>query len=365
MSGSASDYRHMARALELAVRGRGCVEPNPMVGCVIAQGDRVIAEGYHQRYGESHAEVEALRLARTAAAGATMYVTLEPCCHHGKTPPCTTAIIQAGLQRVVAAMRDPNPLVRGGGFQQLRAAGIAVDVGLLQHEAQFHNAPYLKLLRTGRPWVMAKWAMTLDGRLATTRGESQWISGSAAREIVHEIRGRVDAILVGRGTAVADDPRLTARPAGPRQATRIVLDSDAQLSLESQLVRSASEAPVMVAAGPAAAEGRCEGLRRAGCEVWSGQAEDRDARLLELLDELGRRRMTNLLVEGGAAVFGSLFDQRSIDEVHAFVAGKLVGGAAAAAPIGGDGRAHIQDALELRQLRFQVIGQDVYATGRC
>ena len=365
MSGLASDYRHMARALELATRGRGCVEPNPMVGCVIAQGDRVIAEGYHRRYGEAHAEVEALRLARTAAAGATMYVTLEPCCHHGKTPPCTTAIIQAGVRRVVAAMRDPNPVVRGGGLQQLRSAGIAIDVGLLQHEAEFLNAPYLKLLRTGRPWVMAKWAMTLDGRLATRRGESQWISGSAAREIVHEIRGRVDAILVGRGTAVADDPRLTARPAGPRQAARIVLDSDAQLSLESRLVRSISEAPVMIAVGPAAAEARCEDLRRAGCEVWSGQAEDPGARLLELLDELGRRRMTNLLVEGGAKVFGSLFDQRSIDEVHAFVAGKLVGGAAAAGPIGGTGRAHMHDALELRQLRFQVIGQDLYATGRC
>ena len=238
------DSWQMARALELAARGEGFVEPNPMVGCVIARGAEIIGEGWHRKFGGPHAEVEALHVAGTRARGATLYVTLEPCCHQGKTPPCTDAILASGLGRVVVAQRDPFPAVAGGGIERLRQAGLAVEVGLREAEARRLNAPYLKLTESGRPWVIAKWAMTLDGKLASRTGDSRWISNEASRAIVHQLRGRVDAIVVGRGTAGQDDPLLTARPAGPRVATRIVLDTRASLASDSQLVTTAGEAPV-------------------------------------------------------------------------------------------------------------------------
>ena len=197
------DLWHMQRALALAAAGQGAVEPNPMVGCVIARGAEIIGEGWHRRFGGDHAEVEALRLVGPRAAGATLYVTLEPCCHFGKTPPCTRAILAAGIRRVVAAMPDPFPQVAGGGTAELRAAGVEVELGLLEDDARRLNAPYLKLLQRGRPWVLAKWAMTLDGKIATRTGASRWISGEPSRQAVHALRGRMDAIVVGRETAAA------------------------------------------------------------------------------------------------------------------------------------------------------------------
>ena len=224
------DVRFMARAIELAWRGQGRVEPNPMVGCVIVHGDTIVGEGWHGRFGGPHAEAEALRAAGQRCRGATLYVTLEPCCHHGKTPPCTEAILAARPARVVVAQRDPFPPVDGGGLRQLTAAGIPVEMGVLQPDARRLNAPYLKLITDRRPWVHAKWAMTLDGKLATRSRDSRWISSEASRRIVHTLRGRMDAILIGRGTAESDDPQLTARPPGPRTALRIVLDSHASLA---------------------------------------------------------------------------------------------------------------------------------------
>ncbi|MFZ5831242.1 MAG: bifunctional diaminohydroxyphosphoribosylaminopyrimidine deaminase/5-amino-6-(5-phosphoribosylamino)uracil reductase RibD, partial [Planctomycetota bacterium] len=209
------DPWHMRRALELAAEGEGYVEPNPMVGCVIAQGAETLGEGWHRRFGGPHAEIEALRIAGPRAAGATMFVTLEPCCHFGKTPPCTRAVVDAGIRRVVVAIGDPFPAVAGGGLAELRAAGIETTIGVLEAEAAELVAPYLKLLRTGLPWVIAKWAMTLDGKIATHTGVSRWISGPESRAVVHRLRGRVDAIVVGRQTAAIDDPQLTARPPGP------------------------------------------------------------------------------------------------------------------------------------------------------
>jgi len=233
MQASAKEIRLMTRALELAEQGLGYVEPNPMVGCVIAHHDKVIGEGWHQRFGGPHAEVEAIRNAGSIPRDATLYVTLEPCCHQGKTPPCTVAIIQAGIRRVVIAQRDPFPQVDGGGIEQLKQQGSKVEVGLLEEQAKELNAPYVKLIKTGRPWVIAKWAMTLDGKLATRTGDSRWISNQLSRAVVHQLRGRVDAIMVGRKTAQLDDPQLTARPTGVRIPTRIILDSQASLSLES------------------------------------------------------------------------------------------------------------------------------------
>jgi len=358
------DRWHMRRALELAARGEGRVEPNPMVGCVIARGAEIIGEGWHRRFGGDHAEIEALRLAGDRAAGATMFVTLEPCCHHGKTPPCTEAILRAKIPRVVVAQRDPFPEVSGGGVAQLKEAGVEVDVGLLVEEARALNAPYLKLVETGRPWVIAKWAMTLDGKIATRTGSSRWVSCEASREIVHALRGRVDAIMVGRETARRDDPQLTARPPGPRRALRVVADTRASLSSQSRLVRTAADVPVLVAVGRAAEETDRRRLTEAGCEVFVCNGDTHAARLDSLLEELGRRRLTNLLVEGGGRLLGSLLDARAIDEVHVFIAPKLIGGAAAGSPIAGEGLERMSEALALDSPQWQQVGTDIYLHGR-
>ncbi len=327
------DERLMRRALELARRGQGRVEPNPMVGAVIASpAGEVIAEGWHEHFGGPHAEAGALVRAGTAARGATLHVTLEPCCHHGKTPPCTAAIVAAGIARVVVAVGDPFPAVAGGGIAALQAAGIQVEVGLLDVEARRLTAPFRTLVTQGRPWVIAKWATSLDGRLAAPAGGDRWISSPESLALVHELRGRVDGVLVGVGTAVADDPLLTARPEGPRRATRIVLDGGARLPLAAALVRSARAWPVLVAVGPDADSGRIAALEAAGCEVWRGIEADPHERLTSLLAELGRRRFTNLLVEGGAAVLGSLFAGGLVDEIHAFTAAKILGGSGDALP---------------------------------
>ncbi|NQT36178.1 MAG: bifunctional diaminohydroxyphosphoribosylaminopyrimidine deaminase/5-amino-6-(5-phosphoribosylamino)uracil reductase RibD [Planctomycetes bacterium] len=369
MEPSNLDVWHMRRALELAERGRGHVEPNPMVGCVIAQGAEIIGQGWHRKFGGPHAEIEALQIAGASdtgarAAGATMYVTLEPCCHQGKTPPCSRAVIAAGIRRVVVAQRDPFPQVDGGGLAELEAAGIETDVGVLQDEARRLNGPYLKLLETGRPWVIAKWAMTLDGKTASRTGSSQWISGGKSREVVHVLRGRVDAIVVGRETARCDDPSLTVRPPGPRTPLRVVVDTRAALDPQSQLVRTAGEVPVLVAAGAEAPETHRRRLTDAGCEVFVCPGESHADRLVALLDELGRRRLTNVLVEGGGRLVGSLLDGGQIDEVHVFIAPKLVGGAEATTPVAGVGLETIAQSLTLDAPKIQQIGPDMYIQGR-
>jgi diaminohydroxyphosphoribosylaminopyrimidine deaminase/5-amino-6-(5-phosphoribosylamino)uracil reductase len=359
----ADDGRWMSRALELAERGRGHVEPNPLVGAVVVRDGRVVGEGWHRRFGEAHAEVNALAEAGEAARGATLYVTLEPCCHHGKTPPCTDAVLRAGVARVVAAMTDPFPQVAGRGGDILRAAGVAYEAGTLEREARRLNAPYLTLLTHGRPYVHAKWAMTLDGKIATRAGDSKWISGEASRRLVHELRGRVDGIIIGIGTALTDDPLLTARPPGPRVAARIVLDSHARLPWDCQLVWTAARAPTIVATAARPADERAARLGELGCEILSLPAEGGWPSLPALLQELGRRRMTNILVEGGAEVLGSFLDADLLDEVHVFVAPLLVGGEEAKAPAAGWGRELIRDALRLARWQAETVGEDVYLHG--
>jgi diaminohydroxyphosphoribosylaminopyrimidine deaminase/5-amino-6-(5-phosphoribosylamino)uracil reductase len=361
------DAAYMARALELASHGEGYVEPNPMAGCVVVQGGEVVGEGWHQKFGGPHAEVEALRVAGARARGATMYVTLEPCCHHGKTPPCTGAIIAAGIARVVCAQRDPFEQVAGKGIETLKAAGIDVDIGTLAAEAKRLNAPYLKLVTTGRPWIIAKWAMTLDGKIATRTGDSRWVSGEASREIVHRLRGRADGIMVGRGTLERDDPLLTARPPGARVATRIVVDSCASLAMESRLVRSVSEAPVLIAAGSDAPQENIGRLTTAGCTVVICRPSDHSQKAVSiraLLDELGRRRMTNVLVEGGSQLLGSLFDEGAVDEIHVFISPKVIGGSQAPTAIAGMGLEKIALAARLDEPEIRQVGDDLYVRGR-
>lgn len=354
----------MDRALELARRGEGSVEPNPQVGAVVLAADgTMLGEGWHARFGGPHAEVMALTAAGAGARGGTLLVTLEPCCHTGKTPPCTDAVIAAGIARVVVATRDPFPQVDGGGIAALRAAGIEVEIGLRNAAARRLTAPFRRLIMDHRPWVIGKWAMSLDGRIATSRGSSRWISGEESRAMVHALRGRMDAIMVGIGTALADDPLLTARPAGRRVPLRIVVDSTARLPAESRLVKTAREVPLLVAVGPDAATDRVASLEAAGCEVWRGSESERQARLVALLRHLGARRLTNLLVEGGSGILGSLHDGGLLDEVWAFLAPKLIGGNGAPAAIGGLGSTAVDGAPRLVVEEVATIGGDVLIRG--
>jgi diaminohydroxyphosphoribosylaminopyrimidine deaminase/5-amino-6-(5-phosphoribosylamino)uracil reductase len=364
MTSSEFDIRCMERALDLARRGEGFVEPNPMVGCVIAQGDQVVGEGWHTAFGQPHAEIEALRVAGAAAAGATLYTTLEPCCHEGQTGPCTEAILAAGVRRVVAAQLDPFIMVNGLGVRDLKNAGLDVEIGLLEAKAKALSAPFIKLMSQDCPWMIAKWAMSLDGKIATHTGESQWITGDASRRAVHALRGRVDAILVGRNTAVRDNPLLTARPPGPRVATRVVLDSKGSLPATHQLATTAGAYPTLILVGPEADLENCQRLLDAGCEVFMCESRERGPMLREVLSELAARRFTNVLVEGGGEILGSLLDARQIDEVHVFIAPKLIGGAAAVPAIGGQGAAELANILTLQHLTVEQLGADVYLHGR-
>lgn len=349
----------MRHALALAANGRGFVEPNPMVGAVVLDAaGQLVGEGWHQKFGGPHAEVFALAAAGDRARGGTLVVTLEPCWHHGKTPPCTDAVLKAGIARVIVAMADPFPKVAGGGIAILRAAGVEVHVGLCEAEAVALNAPYLKLLRTGRPWVHAKWAMTLDGKIATRTGDSRWISGPESRQRVHELRGRMDAIIVGRGTVIADDPLLTARPPGARVPARVVLSASGDLPERCQLRATARDIPVIVYTANA---DKLVGWAADGADVVT--LGDGLMSLDAILADLGRRRFTNVLIEGGAGLLGSVRDANTADEFHVFVAPKLIGGTAAPSPVGGLGLARMAEALTLERVTFEPSGADVYVHG--
>jgi diaminohydroxyphosphoribosylaminopyrimidine deaminase/5-amino-6-(5-phosphoribosylamino)uracil reductase len=351
--GFLDDLIWMRRAIELAERGRGWVEPNPLVGAVIVCDNQIVGEGWHERFGEAHAEVHALAQAGPRSRGATLYVTLEPCCHYGKTPPCTEAIIAAGLRRIVVAMTDPFPQVAGGGIQQLRNAGLTVEVGVLETDARRLNAPYLTRMEKGRVYVHAKWAMTLDGKIATTQGDSRWISSENSRRRVHQMRGKMDAIIVGAGTVRTDDPWLTARPPGPRTPSRIVLTRTGQFRSDCRLFQTVEQAPVVIA-GPRADLYRP--IVPAPVELIACES------VTELLRELARRGMTNVLVEGGAVTLGSFFDEKLIDEVHVFIASRLIGGGGPG-PMRGAGLPCVKDSQLLTDLHVEAIGPDWYFHG--
>lgn len=359
---SLSDIHWMKRAFRLADRGRGAVEPNPVVGAVVLDAEnRCVGEGWHDRFGGPHAEVHALAAAGERARNGTLFVTLEPCCHFGKTPPCTDAILAAGVRRVVVAMCDPFPKVSGGGVSRLRAAGVEVVAGVGESVARVQNAPYLKLLRERRPWVIAKWAMTLDGKIATRTGESQWISNPESRASVHALRGQVDAIIVGRGTVERDDPLLTARPAGPRVATRIVVTNSGQLPEQCQLRKTAREYPTMVITASSHVD-RLAGWKADGAEILPICAEDTGISMTAILDELGQRHMTRVLLEGGSQLLGSFLDADCIDEAWVFVAPLMIGGPAPT-PVAGRGVERLQQALRFDNVKIEAVGSDVWIRG--
>lgn len=367
-----SDRAHLGRSLELAELGRGRVSPNPLVGAVIARGEEgVIGEGHHAELGAAHAEVAALAACREAGhdpAGATLYVTLEPCAHHGRQPPCVDAILEAGIARVVVGSADPSEKANGRGPELLRERGVEVELAAGEEEvaARLLNQPFRKHARTGKPAVILKSAVSLDGRTASVSGDSRWISGQHSRELAHRWRAELDAVAVGIGTALADDPLLTARdlptPA-QRQPIRVVFDSAARLPLDSKLVASAGDAPLVVVVAPEADAERVAALGDGGAEtiaVGGRQAE----RIEAALAELGRRDVTSVLLEGGAELAGAFLDAGEVDELRLFVAPLVLGGAGARPLAAGEGAWTIADAQRAVAMDCEPSGDDLLVRAR-
>ena len=359
-----TDRRLMSRALGLAAEGVGLVSPGPLVGCVIASPKgEIVGEGFYVYEQLKHAETYALEQAGARAKGATAYVSLEPHAHHGRTPPCTDALIKAGIAHVVAPIEDPNPKVSGKGFEHLRAAGVEVSLGLLAREAEKLNEKYLHFMRTGRPFVHLKLAASLDGKIATRTGDSRWITGPESRARAHELRHEYDAILIGTGTALTDDPLLTDRSGKKRrrQLVRVVLDETLKMSPASQLVKTVNESPVLIFAGDSAPASKSEALESAGVEVIRDAANGRD--LATIMEELGRRSLQSVLVEGGGNVAGNFLDATLVNKVSFFIAPTIIGGREAPAAVGGKGAETLAGALELQDIEISQRGRDIEVTG--
>lgn len=361
------DERHLMRAIELALEARGLTSPNPLVGCVIVRESRVIGEGFHPRAGAEHAERAALRACEEDPRGATMYVSLEPCCHEGRTPPCTEAIVEAGIARVVVASDDPSPKAAGRGLGILRDEGVTVDVaaGEPAERARLINQPFRKHARTGRPHVVFKAAMTLDGKVATGSGDSQWISGEYSRARAHRWRAESDAVAVGIGTALADNPQLTSRVEGvARQPRRVVFDSEARLPLTSRLVRTAGEVPLTVVTSRAASRGQTSALEAAGIDLVRATGGTEPDRVRAALDELGAAEVQSLLLEGGPHLVGAFLDAGEVDEIRLFVAPLVLGGRNARVPVEGRGVEAVEAARRALTTEVERIGDDVLISSR-
>jgi diaminohydroxyphosphoribosylaminopyrimidine deaminase/5-amino-6-(5-phosphoribosylamino)uracil reductase len=362
-----TDVAHLARAISLAERGRGRVSPNPMVGAVVVRDGQVLGEGYHAAYGQAHAERAALDACVGDPRGGTMYVSLEPCCHHGQTPPCTDAILEAGIARVVVASDDPTEKASGRGLGILRDEGVEIVVadGEAAVRARLLNQSFRKHARSGRPHVLFKSAMTLDGKVATRTGDSKWISGEESRLRSHHWRAERDAVVVGIGTALADDPQLTARIDGAeRQPRRVVFDSEGRLPLGSQLVRGAPDVPLTVVVGRAASRLQTDALAVAGAEVIVATGENEPARVRSALDQLGAAGITSILLEGGPKLAGAFLDAGEVDEIRLFIAPVVLGGSNARDPLEGEGVERIAEAIRALALDVERIADDVLITAR-
>ena len=359
--------RWMTLALELAQRAAGRTSPNPMVGAVVVSpGGELVAQGWHEGPGRPHAETVALQLAGERARGATLYVTLEPCSHHGRTPPCAEAVIAAGVAHVVAAVQDPNPKVNGTGFEALRRAGVCVTTGVMEREATLLNKAFFTWFKASRPYVFLKMAHSLDGKVATRSGESKWITGAEARNDAHALRASVDAIVAGVGTVLSDDPLLTARPHGrkpDRQPLRVVLDSLGRTPVTAQCLRTGPDR-TLIAVTQRADPSAVDRLRRAGARVWVDPTGLDRIYVPALLAHLAECDVLSVLVEGGPAVQGAFFDADCVDEVHAYIAPALIGGSGAPSSIAGLGRATLAEAARLVDVKFEAVGTDFKLTGR-
>lgn len=358
---------YMRRALELARKGEGHTSPNPMVGCVVVKDGRIISEGYHEKYGEFHAERNALTRCTEDTTGADLYVTLEPCCHQGKTPPCTDIIIEKKIARVFVGSMDSNPLVAGKGVQILRDHGIYVETGILEEECLKLNEVFYHYITAKTPFVVMKYAMTLDGKIACATGDSKWVTGEIARAQVHRMRGRYRGIMVGIGTVLADDPMLNCRVEGGVDPVRIICDSNLHIPLESQIVKTASEIETIVACSQESLEAerkqeKIRKLKEAGIQL-IGTEGAHGVNLVELMKKLGEQNIDSILLEGGGTLNASALEDGIVNKVYAYIAGKLIGGMDARSPVEGMGIDRMSDAITLKDMEIERLGDDFCIVG--
>ena len=358
---------YMRRALELARKGEGHTSPNPMVGCVVVKDGRIISEGYHEKYGEFHAERNALTRCTEDTAGADLYVTLEPCCHQGKTPPCTDIIIEKKIARVFVGSMDSNPLVAGKGVQILRDHGIYVETGILDAECRKLNEVFYHYIATKTPFVVIKYAKTLDGKIACATGDSKWVTGEIARTQVHRMRGRYRGIMVGIGTVLADDPMLNCRVEGGVDPVRIICDSNLHIPTESQIVKTASDIETIVACSQEALESerkqeKIRRLKEAGIQI-IGTEGAHGVNLVELMKKLGGQNIDSILLEGGGTLNASALEDGIVNKVYAYIAGKLIGGMNARSPVEGMGIDRMADAITLQNVEIEKLGDDFCIVG--
>ncbi|WP_281418832.1 bifunctional diaminohydroxyphosphoribosylaminopyrimidine deaminase/5-amino-6-(5-phosphoribosylamino)uracil reductase RibD [Vallitalea pronyensis] len=357
-------HYYMKRAIMLAKKGMGYTNPNPMVGAVIVKDGNIIGEGYHKTYGTAHAEVHALNNCKVNPEGATMYVTLEPCSHIGKTPPCVDAIIGHGINEVVIGMIDPNPLVAGKGVQKLQNQGIDVTYGMLESEVKSLNRMFMKYVTTKQPYCILKSAMTLDGKIATKIGDSQWVTGELARQHVHELRHQMSGIMVGIGTVLADNPRLTTRlrKRKGKNPIRIILDTTCRIPLDAALLRE--EGKTIICTGNHASPLKIKKLQEMGVEVYMSNERDGRLDMACIMDYLGDRGIDSVLIEGGSSVSSSALEAGVVDEVMMFIAPKIIGGKHAKSPVGGEGVAWMRDAIGLVDIEIETLGTDILIKGK-
>ncbi|MDD2509736.1 MAG: bifunctional diaminohydroxyphosphoribosylaminopyrimidine deaminase/5-amino-6-(5-phosphoribosylamino)uracil reductase RibD [Syntrophomonas sp.] len=356
------DQRFMQRALELAARARGRTSPNPLVGAVLVKDGQIQGEGYHQKAGSPHAEIHALNAAGPERAkGASIYVSLEPCSHYGRTPPCALALVEAGIAEVVMATLDPNPQVSGRGLHILREAGIKTRVGVLADEARKLNEFFFKYIQSGRPFVSLKLAMTLDGKIATSTGDSRWITGAASREYVHHLRNTYDGIMLGIGTVLKDDPRLNTRLEleGKRDPVRIIIDGRLELPLNSVIALTSHQQRTIIFAAEDSDQEKAKALRDCGLEIIKvgGKADCLD--LKEVLDILGKMEILSLLLEGGAEINSNMIENKLVDKLYWFIAPKIIGGRSAPSPLGGEGIKTMNQALKLNSIETRYFEEDI------
>lgn len=353
-----TDAEYMRRAISLAEKGRGWTNPNPLVGCVIVKNGEIVAQGYHEKIGGWHAERNAILNSQADLTDATVYVTLEPCCHHGRTPPCSDLLIERGIKKVFIGSRDPNPLVSGKGAKQLRAAGIEVIEDFLREECDQLNPIFFHYIQTKRPYVLLKYAMTADGKIATSTGESKWITGELARAKVQETRHQYRAIMVGVETVLADNPMLNSRMLNGRQPVRIVCDSHLRTPLDCQLVQTAKDYPTIIATISEDLQ-KIAKFEPLGVEVLLCKAKNKRVDLSDLLQKLGEKQIDSLLIEGGASLNFSALESGVVNRVHCYIAPKLVGGQTAKTPIGGEGISDLSQAVKLKMNSIEMVGEDV------
>jgi diaminohydroxyphosphoribosylaminopyrimidine deaminase/5-amino-6-(5-phosphoribosylamino)uracil reductase len=362
----AEKKRYMTATIRLARKGRGMVSPNPLVGAVIVKGNKIVGSGYHHFYGGPHAEVYALKNARARARGADLYINLEPCCHHGKTPPCTDVLIKSGIRRVFIGITDPNPLVSGRGIRKLRKAGIEVETGILQKECRLLNEAFIKYITQKIPFAVLKLAATLDGKIATSTGDSRWISCDDARRLVHRLRSEADAVLVGSGTVLADDPQLTVRHhsgALRKNPVRIIVDSRLRTPLSSQVLRTAHEIKTIIATTKQAPKSKIAKIKQCGAEVVVVSSRNNRVDLKRLMRHLAAQGIAHVLIEGGSELSAAALHDGIVDKVLFFYAPKIIGGAHARSMVGGKGVPRISDAISLADVHYKKIGKDILVEG--